>query len=137
MNHLCTNMQYSSDEISVDSEHQKLEAKGLKYLPEWPSVNIEFQDLVYTVPDISGKFRFTLADIILIGIECAIDNEFHVFISLFFLNEKPKPHVAHTYNELRNVSTKLNRFILITIVEKSLQWMNGSMLGMRAQSLTI
>lgn len=49
-------MQYSSDEISVDSDHQNREgARGLKYLPHWPAVNIEFQDLVYTVPDISGK----------------------------------------------------------------------------------
>lgn len=48
-------MQYSSDEISVDSNHQKHDSRGLKYLPHWPAVNIEFQDLVYTVPDISGK----------------------------------------------------------------------------------
>lgn len=48
-------MQYSSDEISVDSDHQKNDSRGLKYLPAWPAVNIEFQDLVYTVPDISGK----------------------------------------------------------------------------------
>lgn len=50
-------MQSSSEEISVESsEHyEKDTAKGLKYLPRWPAVNIEFQDLVYTVPDISGK----------------------------------------------------------------------------------
>lgn len=49
-------MQYSSDEISVDSDHLRSEgARGLKYLPHWPAVNIDFQDLVYTVPDISGK----------------------------------------------------------------------------------
>lgn len=51
-------MQYSSDEISsIESDqttrHQK---RSLKYLPHWPPVNIEFQDLVYTVPDISGKW---------------------------------------------------------------------------------
>lgn len=48
-------MQYSSDEISVDSDHRDDGSKALKYLPNWPSVNIEFQDLMYTVPDISGK----------------------------------------------------------------------------------
>lgn len=49
-------MQYSSDEISVDSDHLKQDgSRGLKYLPHWPAVNIEFQDLVYTVPDISGE----------------------------------------------------------------------------------
>lgn len=50
-------MQYSSDEISVDSDHvRRNNTKGLKYLAHWPAVNIEFQDLVYTVPDISGMF---------------------------------------------------------------------------------
>lgn len=50
-------MQSSSDEISVQSSEccEKDTPKGLKYLPHWPPVNIEFQDLVYTVPDISGK----------------------------------------------------------------------------------
>lgn len=53
-----TTMQYSSDEISVDSDHQQFDgSRGLKYLPHWPSVNIEFQDLVYTVPDINGKLK--------------------------------------------------------------------------------
>lgn len=50
-------MQYSSDEISVDSDYQKNDSRSLKYLPHWPAVNIEFQDLVYTVPDISGEYR--------------------------------------------------------------------------------
>lgn len=46
---------YSSDEISVESDHMRQDrTKRLKYLPHWPAVNIEFQDIVYTVPDISG-----------------------------------------------------------------------------------
>lgn len=60
-------MQYSSDEISVDSDHQNHDSRGLKYLPHWPAVNIEFQDLVYTVPDISGKSIFFKNSIQLIG----------------------------------------------------------------------
>lgn len=50
-------MHYSSDEISVESDHMRQDStKGLKYLSHWPAVNIEFQDLVYTVPDISGMY---------------------------------------------------------------------------------
>lgn len=56
-------MQYSSEEISIDEEHfnvRRDSKKGLKYLPHWPAVNIEFQDLVYTVPDISGELLFSV-----------------------------------------------------------------------------
>jgi hypothetical protein len=44
------------DEISIDeayAQNQRLRApsSGLKHLPHWPSVNIEFEDLVYSVVD--------------------------------------------------------------------------------------
>lgn len=53
-------MQNSIDEISVEEKPLSDESNGkvtrLKYLPNWPAVNIEFQDLAYTIPDIGGKF---------------------------------------------------------------------------------
>lgn len=53
-------MQNSFDEISVEEKPLSEESNGkvtrLKYLPNWPAVNIEFQDLVYTIPDIGGEF---------------------------------------------------------------------------------
>ena len=36
----------SFDEIIIESE---LKSQALKYLPRWPPVTIEFEDLVYTV----------------------------------------------------------------------------------------
>lgn len=57
-------MQYSSDEISIEEEclnkKRSSSTTNLKYLPHWPPVNIEFQDLVYTVPDISGEYMTNL-----------------------------------------------------------------------------
>lgn len=55
------------NEISVESQSLN-EKSGLKYLPSWPPVNIEFRDLNFSVPDfakgskhilrgISGEFR--------------------------------------------------------------------------------
>lgn len=55
------------DEICVELERLTT-GSGLKYLPHWPPVNIEFQDLNYSVPEfnkgkkkilrgLSGKFR--------------------------------------------------------------------------------
>lgn len=29
---------------------------NLKHLPHWPPVNIEFQDILYSVPDLLGNF---------------------------------------------------------------------------------
>lgn len=76
-------MQYSSDEISVDSDHQQLDgARGLKYLPHWPSVNIEFQDLVYTVPDISGKSKVKIKSSKLEYIYWGYQRSFSSFFSL-------------------------------------------------------
>lgn len=48
-------MDNSSDEISIESDPSKGSHPGLKYVTHWPPVNIEFQDLVYSVPDIQGK----------------------------------------------------------------------------------
>lgn len=38
----------SYDEIIVESE-QSNKGQALKYLPSWPAVNIDFEDVVYTV----------------------------------------------------------------------------------------
>lgn len=55
-------MQYSSDEISVEEDvippmDDSTKNNSLKYLPRWPPVNIEFQDLSYNVPDLSGMYH--------------------------------------------------------------------------------
>lgn len=54
-------MQSSSDEISVEEVvvptlNEVTKNNSLKYLPRWPPVNIEFQDLSYSVPDLSGMY---------------------------------------------------------------------------------
>lgn len=52
-------MDNSSDEISIESDPSKgSNPGGLKYVTHWPPVNIEFQDLVYSVPDMQGKFVY-------------------------------------------------------------------------------
>lgn len=50
-------MDNSSDGISIESDPSKGSNPGLKYVTHWPPVNIEFQDLVYSVPDMQGKGR--------------------------------------------------------------------------------
>lgn len=58
-------MENSVNEISVEehllNEHEQQQQQqgisatnALKYLPNWPPVNIEFQDLVYSIPEIGG-----------------------------------------------------------------------------------
>lgn len=54
----------SAEEISIDSSHhsgtysedssvvQVQKMPGLKHLPSWPPVNIDFQDVSFTVPDL-------------------------------------------------------------------------------------
>lgn len=34
------------------------QSNNLKHLPHWPPVNIEFQDILYSVPDILGNFCY-------------------------------------------------------------------------------
>lgn len=60
----CASLNYSSDinAIGVDtpekSEHGFVPAanNGLKYLPRWPPVNLDFRDLTYEVSDVDkGK----------------------------------------------------------------------------------
>lgn len=41
-----TDISSSSDEIILASEAR---SQGLKYLPHWPPVNIDFEDVIYTV----------------------------------------------------------------------------------------
>lgn len=61
--HSALKMHSPNDEISIDDQQYVSSSSGssiaaantLKYLPRWPPVNIEFQDVVYTVPDLSGK----------------------------------------------------------------------------------
>lgn len=47
----------SHDEITVAADDSK--GQGLKYLPHWPPVNIDFEDVIYTIPNgIESKFLF-------------------------------------------------------------------------------
>jgi hypothetical protein len=58
-------MMNGSDEISIDEEYahsqrERLQTtSGLKHLPHWPSVNIEFEDIVYSVPDVPTEGEFS------------------------------------------------------------------------------
>lgn len=62
-------MQYSSDEISIEENpippiNETTKNNSLKYLPRWPAVNIEFQDLSYSVPDLSGTYLIFIPEIL-------------------------------------------------------------------------
>lgn len=56
----CASLNYSSDinAIGVDTPEKSENDiapsvnSGLKYLPRWPPVNLEFQDLTYEVSDV-------------------------------------------------------------------------------------
>lgn len=56
----CASLNYSSDINAIGgdtpekSENDIVPSvnRGLKYLPRWPPVNLEFQDLTYTVSDV-------------------------------------------------------------------------------------
>ncbi|XP_055839144.1 ATP-binding cassette sub-family G member 1 [Episyrphus balteatus] len=50
------------NEISVESQHLT-EKVGLKYLPSWPAVNLEFRDLNYSVPDLTKGSKLILRGI--------------------------------------------------------------------------
>ena len=41
-----SNISSSNDEIIMANDAK---SQGLKYLPHWPPVNIDFEDLIYTV----------------------------------------------------------------------------------------
>jgi hypothetical protein len=44
----------SHDDIIVANETK---GQGLKYLPHWPPVNIDFEDVIYTIPNgMESKF---------------------------------------------------------------------------------
>lgn len=45
----------SYDSISMDLESSSSNFQGLKYLPSWPAVNLEFDDIVYSVEDFESK----------------------------------------------------------------------------------
>lgn len=44
-------------ETSSSSTDDSFRGNGLKYLPKWPPVDIEFQDLTYSVPDMTGNLQ--------------------------------------------------------------------------------
>lgn len=39
----------------IDIELKKSLTNDLKHSPFWPAINIEFQDIVYSVPDLLGN----------------------------------------------------------------------------------
>lgn len=48
----------SYDEIIVESEQS--ESQALKYLPHWPAINIDFEDVIYTVENgIESEYNFS------------------------------------------------------------------------------
>lgn len=58
-----TSLSYSSDinAISVDlGDGDNISCSGLKYLPTWPAINLEFRDLTYEVYDVHTKGEFSM-----------------------------------------------------------------------------
>jgi len=52
----------SHDNIADITE---MKSQALKYLPHWPPVNIEFEDIVYTVPDeLESKYGRELKNVL-------------------------------------------------------------------------
>lgn len=57
-----TSLSCSSDinAISVDlGDGDNISCNGLKYLPTWPAINLEFRDLTYEVYDVHTKGKFS------------------------------------------------------------------------------
>lgn len=47
-------MDISENEISLEQNEYSSTSNSLKYLPSWPPLNMEFQELVYSIPEIGG-----------------------------------------------------------------------------------
>lgn len=47
-------MDISENGINSEQNEHSPTSNSLKYLPSWPPLNMEFQELVYSIPEIGG-----------------------------------------------------------------------------------